>query len=102
MNGYLHLGYVSKLECAAAYHRLRGGQMRKLKDMGKIVKNVRYAIYSPFDGQPCADHDRALGEGAAVQPQEYTLIKMEVVPPLPPKLSPLEGRNVFGCCNFET
>lgn len=28
------------------------------------------------DGQPCADHDRASGEG--VNPQEYTLIKMGV------------------------
>lgn len=68
-------------------------QMRKLRSMGKIVKDVRYAIYSPLDGQPCADHDRASGEG--VQPQEYTLIKMEVVPPFPPKLSALEGRRVF-------
>ncbi|KAF2293927.1 hypothetical protein GH714_005743 [Hevea brasiliensis] len=59
-------------------------QMRKLKSMGKIVKDLRYTIYSPLDGQPCADHDRASGEG--VQPQEYTLIKMEVLPPLPAKL----------------
>jgi leucyl-tRNA synthetase len=35
------------------------------------------AIYSPLDGQPCADHDRATGEG--VNPQEYTLIKLEVL-----------------------
>ncbi|KAF6142493.1 hypothetical protein GIB67_039457 [Kingdonia uniflora] len=68
-------------------------QMRKLKDMGKIVKDLRYAVYSPLDGQPCADHDRASGEG--VQPQDYTLIKMEVVLPFPPKLGPLEGKNVF-------
>lgn len=68
-------------------------QMRKLKSMGKIVKDVRYTIYSPLDGQPCADHDRATGEG--VQPQDYTLIKMEVVPPFPPKLGVLEGRKVF-------
>ncbi|KAK9265450.1 hypothetical protein L1049_012394 [Liquidambar formosana] len=68
-------------------------QMRKLKSMGKIVKDVRYTIYSPLDGQPCADHDRASGEG--VQPQDYTLIKMEVIPPFPPKLSALEGRKVF-------
>ena len=26
-------------------------QMRKLKSMGKIVKGVRYTIYSPLDGQ---------------------------------------------------
>lgn len=33
-------------------------------------------MFSPLDGQPCADHDRASGEG--VGPQEYTLIKMKV------------------------
>ncbi|KAF6134063.1 hypothetical protein GIB67_005073 [Kingdonia uniflora] len=68
-------------------------QMRKLKDMGKIVKDLRYAVYSPLDGQPRADHDRASGE--CMQPQDYTLIKMEVVPPFPPKLRPLEGKHVF-------
>ncbi|CBI29686.3 unnamed protein product, partial [Vitis vinifera] len=171
MNGFLHLGHafsLSKLEFAAAFHRLRGAnqfgdppvfpteweimrsfglsdseiskfqnpynwlsffpplamedlkafglgcdwrrsfittdmnpyydnfikwQMRKLKAIGKIVKDVRYTIYSPLDGQPCADHDRASGEG--VQPQEYTLIKMEVVSPYPPKLSSLEGKKVY-------
>uniref|UniRef100_A0A5B6YLT3 leucine--tRNA ligase n=1 Tax=Davidia involucrata TaxID=16924 RepID=A0A5B6YLT3_DAVIN len=68
-------------------------QMRKLKAMGKIVKDLRYTIYSPLDGQPCADHDRATGEG--VLPQDYTLIKMEVLSPFPPKLSALEGRKVY-------
>ncbi|KAE8722265.1 putative serine/threonine-protein kinase [Hibiscus syriacus] len=68
-------------------------QMRKLKSMGKIVKDMRYTIYSPLDGQPCADHDRATGEG--VQPQEYTIIKMEVVPPFPAKIGVLEGKKVF-------
>ncbi|XP_077231857.1 ATP binding/leucine-tRNA ligases/aminoacyl-tRNA ligase [Tasmannia lanceolata] len=68
-------------------------QMRKLKEMGKIVKDMRYTIYSPLDGQPCADHDRASGEG--VQPQDYTVIKMEVLAPFPSKLKALEGRRVF-------
>ena len=68
-------------------------QMRKLKKMGKIVKDLRYTIYSPLDDQPCADHDRASGEG--VLPQEYTLVKMEVIPQFPPKLRALEGRKVF-------
>ncbi|XP_071701876.1 leucine--tRNA ligase, cytoplasmic-like [Rutidosis leptorrhynchoides] len=68
-------------------------QMRKLKQFGKIVKDLRYAIYSPLDGQPCADHDRASGEG--VIPQEYTLIKMEVVPPFPAKFAHLEGKKVY-------
>ena len=40
----------------------------------------RYAVYSPKDGQPCADHDRASGEGS--NPQEYTLVKMKVVEPI--------------------
>uniref|UniRef100_A0A1D1XWB6 leucine--tRNA ligase n=1 Tax=Anthurium amnicola TaxID=1678845 RepID=A0A1D1XWB6_9ARAE len=68
-------------------------QMRKLKEMGKIVKDMRYTIYSPLDGQPCADHDRASGEG--VQPQDYVLIKMEVLPPFTEKMKVLEGRKVF-------
>ncbi|KAJ4792022.1 Leucine--tRNA ligase [Rhynchospora pubera] len=68
-------------------------QMRKLLNLGKIVKDNRYTIFSPLDGQPCADHDRASGEG--VQPQEYVLIKMEVQQPFPEKLKSLEGRKVF-------
>ncbi|KAJ3694012.1 hypothetical protein LUZ60_009492 [Juncus effusus] len=68
-------------------------QMRKLKDMGKIVKDNRYTIYSPLDGQPCADHDRATGEG--VQPQDYVLIKMEVLEPFSGKMKALEGKKVF-------
>ncbi|KAJ9539984.1 hypothetical protein OSB04_026490 [Centaurea solstitialis] len=67
--------------------------MRKLKASGKIVKDLRYTIYSPLDGQPCADHDRASGEG--VIPQEYTLVKMEVVPPFPAKFAFLEGKKVY-------
>lgn len=43
----------------------------KYLDSGK-----REAIFSPSTGQPCADHDRAEGEG--VNPQEYTLIKLKV------------------------
>lgn len=39
-----------------------------------MVRAKRYSIFSPLDGQPCADHDRATGEG--VLPQEYTLIKV--------------------------
>ncbi|XP_073120912.1 leucine--tRNA ligase, cytoplasmic-like [Henckelia pumila] len=68
-------------------------QMRKLKAMGKIVKDLKYTIYSPLDGQPCADHDRASGEN--VRPQEYTLIKMEVITPFPSKMSVLEGKKVY-------
>ncbi|KAH1208311.1 Leucine--tRNA ligase, cytoplasmic [Glycine max] len=48
------------------------------------ARSSSYTIFfSPLDGQPCADYDRASGEG--VQPQEYTIIKMELVPPFPEK-----------------
>ncbi|CAI7887242.1 unnamed protein product [Closterium sp. NIES-53] len=67
--------------------------LQSLYNKGKVVKDRRYTIFSPLDGQPCADHDRASGEG--VLPQEYTLIKMQVVPPLTGKLEALAGRNVF-------
>lgn len=67
--------------------------LQSLKNKGKVEKATRYAIYSPFDGQPCADHDRASGEG--VQPQDYTLIKMEVQAPFTGKLEALAGKKVF-------
>ncbi|KAI9344881.1 hypothetical protein BDR26DRAFT_893597 [Obelidium mucronatum] len=43
----------------------------------KIKFGERYTIYSPLDGQPCMDHDRASGEGVGVQ--EYTGVKLEVL-----------------------
>uniref|UniRef100_A0A0K0F9Q7 leucine--tRNA ligase n=1 Tax=Strongyloides venezuelensis TaxID=75913 RepID=A0A0K0F9Q7_STRVS len=52
-------------------------QFRKLKESKKIEFGKRYTIFSPKDGQPCMDHDRATGEG--VGPQEYTLIKLEII-----------------------
>lgn len=45
----------------------------------------RYTIFSPKDGQPCMDHDRSSGEG--VGPQEYTLIKLQVLDPKPAALA---------------
>lgn len=68
-------------------------QFKALKKQDKVVKDLRYAVYSPRDGQPCADHDRASGEG--VQPQEYTLIKLQVKLPFSGKLQALEGKNVY-------
>ena len=53
------------------------------------MKDKRYAVYSPKDGQPCADHDRASGEG--VGPQEYSLIKLRALA-LPGRLAALEVR----------
>ncbi|XP_058124293.1 leucine--tRNA ligase, cytoplasmic [Anopheles ziemanni] len=60
-------------------------QYNHLRARGKIMYGKRHSIYSPKDGQPCMDHDRATGEG--VGPQEYTLIKMKVTGKLPEKLS---------------
>nr|XP_031858784.1 leucine-tRNA ligase [Kwoniella shandongensis]KAA5525856.1 leucine-tRNA ligase [Kwoniella shandongensis] len=52
-------------------------QLNKLHKQGRVKFGKRYTIYSPKDGQPCMDHDRASGE--AVNPQEYTAVKMEVL-----------------------
>mmetsp|Transcript_11578 Transcript_11578/g.31032 ORF Transcript_11578/g.31032 Transcript_11578/m.31032 type:complete len:945 (+) Transcript_11578:124-2958(+) len=68
-------------------------QFNWLKQLGKIQKGVRPSVYSPLDGQPCADHDRASGEG--VKEQEYTLIKLELATPFPEKLAALEGKKVY-------
>lgn len=43
----------------------------------KVKFGKRANVYSVLDGQVCADHDRASGEG--VGPQEYTLIKLRVL-----------------------
>jgi len=51
-------------------------QMNRLKEANKILYGKRYTIYSPKDGQPCMDHDRAKGEG--VGPTEYTALKLKV------------------------
>ncbi|GHP08052.1 hypothetical protein PPROV_000679400 [Pycnococcus provasolii] len=74
------------------YDKFVRWQMNKLRAMGKIVKDKRFAVYSPLDGQPCADHDRATGEG--VGPQEYVLVKMKLLE-FPGKLAPLAGKKVF-------
>ncbi|XP_018328827.1 leucine--tRNA ligase, cytoplasmic [Agrilus planipennis] len=68
-------------------------QFIRLKERNKVQFGKRYTIYSPKDGQPCMDHDRSSGEG--VGPQEYTLIKMKVLGPLPPKISVFKDKNVF-------
>ena len=51
-------------------------QFRNLREAGYLKFGKRYSIYSPRDGQPCADHDRASGEG--VLPMEYTVVKLKV------------------------
>jgi leucyl-tRNA synthetase len=62
-------------------------QFRVLRSNDKIVFGKRAGIYSPLDGQVCADHDRAEGEG--VGPQEYTLVKLRVHEPFQGKLASL-------------
>ncbi|KAA8495692.1 Leucine--tRNA ligase, cytoplasmic [Porphyridium purpureum] len=52
-------------------------QFNLLRKLEKIKFGKRNTIYSPLDGQACADHDRASGEG--VGPQDYTIIKLEVI-----------------------
>ena len=74
-----------------AYDAFVRWQMNTLKAAGKIVKDKRLAVFSPKDGQPCADHDRASGEG--VGPQEYALIKMKALE-LRGGLAALEGKGL--------
>ncbi|XP_062608750.1 leucine--tRNA ligase, cytoplasmic-like [Saccostrea cucullata] len=68
-------------------------QFLRLKERDKIKFGKRHTIFSPKDGQPCMDHDRQSGEG--VGPQEYTLIKLKVNEPYPPKLSKLKGSKIY-------
>lgn len=72
-------------------------QINKLHDQGRIKFGKRYTIYSPKDGQPCMDHDRSSGE--AVNPQEYTAVKMEVLewgPSTPASVTEAaKGKKVF-------
>ena len=54
-------------------------QFETLKAQDRIKFGKRNSVYSIVDGQVCADHDRSEGEG--VGPQEYVLIKLEVLEP---------------------
>uniref|UniRef100_A0A146LKH8 leucine--tRNA ligase n=1 Tax=Lygus hesperus TaxID=30085 RepID=A0A146LKH8_LYGHE len=67
-------------------------QFIRLKEQGKLKYGKRYTVFSPITSQPCMDHDRASGEG--VGPQEYTLIKMKLQTPYPPKLSKYEKQKL--------
>jgi len=51
-------------------------QFQKLRER-YLANGKRESIFSIATNQPCADHDRAEGEG--VKPMEYTLIKMKVL-----------------------
>ena len=66
--------------------------MTHLKANNKVKFGKRYTIFSEAERQPCADHDRASGEGVA--PQEYTGIKIKMLE-LPESLSQFAERNVY-------
>ncbi|PHH80421.1 hypothetical protein CDD80_1625 [Ophiocordyceps camponoti-rufipedis] len=65
-------------------------QMNRLRELDKIKFGKRYTIYSIKDGQPCMDHDRA--EGEAVNPQEYTALKLKVVEWAPKAAEAIKGK----------
>ncbi|XP_042902350.2 leucine--tRNA ligase, cytoplasmic [Parasteatoda tepidariorum] len=79
-------------DCNPYYDSFVRWQFLRLKERGKIQFGKRYTIFSPKDNQPCMDHDRSSGEG--VGPQEYTLIKMKLLKPLP-QLSSFTGFSVY-------
>ena len=56
-------------------------QFNTLKAKGKIVKDKRFAVYSPKDGQPCADHDRSSGEGVFLTVMASFLAEISVSSP---------------------
>ncbi|EGG14218.1 leucyl-tRNA synthetase [Cavenderia fasciculata] len=70
-------------------------QFTALREQDKVKFGERYSIWSTTDNQQCADHERSQGEG--VQPQNYTLIKLEVVEPAPAVLAPImaAGKKVY-------
>eukprot|EP01022_Parablepharisma_sp_SALTPOND_P024878 TRINITY_DN559_c0_g1_i1.p1 TRINITY_DN559_c0_g1~~TRINITY_DN559_c0_g1_i1.p1 ORF type:complete len:1122 (+),score=167.37 TRINITY_DN559_c0_g1_i1:4398-7763(+) len=68
-------------------------QFNRLKAMNKLSFGKRHTVYSTIEQQPCADHDRQSGEG--VMPQEYTLIKLQVLEPFPEPLKSFQGQKVF-------
>lgn len=65
-------------------------QMNRLRELNKIKFGKRYTIYSIKDGQPCMDHDRA--EGEAVNPQEYTALKLRVLEWAPRAAEAIKGK----------
>ena len=59
------------------YDKFIEWHMKKLKEHNFIDFGKRNAIFSMSENQPCADHDRSSGEGLG--PQEYTIIKMQLI-----------------------
>lgn len=61
----------------AFYDKFIQWHFNTLKKNGWLGFGMRPCIFSPSNGQPCMDHDRASGEG--VGHQEFTLIKFKVL-----------------------
>lgn len=57
------------------YDRFVKWQFEKLSEKNLLKFGKRYVIYSKLDDQPCADHDRTIGEG--IEPAEYQIILIE-------------------------
>ncbi len=55
------------------YNRFVEWQIRRLYDLGYIVKGSHPVVWCPVDQSPTGDHDRLEGEG--VRPEQYYLIK---------------------------
>ena len=75
------------------YDKFIEWHMNKLKQHDFVAFGKRNAIFSRSEDQPCADHDRLCGEGLG--PQEYTLIKMQLLEgeKIPEKIKNLMKRN---------
>lgn len=57
-------------------------QFNFLRDNNYLKYGSRNCIWSPLDNQPCMDHDRTRGEG--VLPQDYLVVKLELLNPSAP------------------
>jgi leucyl-tRNA synthetase len=67
-------------------------QFKTLKELGKVFYGKKYTIYSERDGQPCADHDRSVGEGVGAQ--EYVGIKIKLLE-MPASLQQFAGKKIY-------
>jgi leucyl-tRNA synthetase len=52
-------------------------QFNKLNKAGKLLFGKKPVIYSPKDQQPCADHDRSVGEGVEIKTFQLIRLKMD-------------------------
>lgn len=68
-------------------------QFNTLHKKKKLEFGKRNSIFSPREGQPCADHDRSSGEG--VQPQDYTLVKIVLQKPYPKQLDFVKEKKII-------